>query len=90
MKQIMTIEQFRASRRDCPDLGAFFKDSTLEGVPGFLYGPTGAETYIEKTGACFVLLLDRDIIKENSLSTLERRLYPWAKAEGYLAVEEAA
>jgi hypothetical protein len=80
----MTFEEFQATRTDCADIGAaigadMYRD---EPVAGFLYH---GGLYIEKHGSDgFYLLIEREDWISADLAELERKLFEFALAEGYV------
>lgn len=77
----MTIERFRASRREVSDLGASIGDDGLAGIPGFTY--LGV-LYIERYGDGYHLLIGRHTEVGSDLDAFEQRLFDFAKSEGYV------
>ena len=80
---MMTFAQFQASGRAVKNLAAV-EHCAAQGAagPGRVYAN---DLYIERAGPrgwCLTLGNDSRI---DALPTLERRLYDWAVAEGYLA-----
>jgi hypothetical protein len=84
----ITLDQFRASGRDCDDLGAALDDARWD-LPdggkarGRLYLDV---LYIERimhSEGEWSLLLGNDERISNDLPSLEARLYHWALSEGY-------
>jgi hypothetical protein len=91
-KPVMTIEQFRATRTECSDLGADLSDECLTGTSGYLYcgvlyierfGPHCPED-VRRRGA-FHLLLGRDEWVTDDVAKLETILFAFAQREGYTA-----
>jgi len=89
----MTFDQFRATGKDCDDLGSALNDATWEDNPepgrGRLYLDV---LYIERKPARgwlnglpqeWYLLIGRDDWLSDDLEALEKKLYEFAIAEGY-------
>lgn len=77
----MTFEQFQATGFDCADLGAHISEDSLENVPGRVYLDC---LYIERLASGqWNLLLERDEWQSDTLEPLERKLYAFARSEGY-------
>jgi hypothetical protein len=87
----MTFEQFQASGRDVPDLGAEIVGMDLEGKPGRVYLYEGGP-YIERSATGWYLCLGRDEyeVTDEDRPTVERLLYDWCKAERFFEDEAAA
>lgn len=78
---MMTLEQFRATRTECADLGERFGAEYFDKAPraGFVYA---GEAYIEREpDGSFYVRLYRDDYASNNLAELEARLYAWALTE---------
>lgn len=81
----MTLEEFRAGKQFCNDLGKALNDGDLEYVRGWLYGPHHTY-YIDETDRRFFngqwhLILERCEWVTDDLADLERRLYVWVADE---------
>jgi hypothetical protein len=91
---MMTFEQFRSTAKHCDDLGKALADAHWEGdetaAKGNLYLNC---LYIEQVQphwpeaarreGAWHLLIGRDEWITDDLTSLERKLYDWAMAEGY-------
>jgi hypothetical protein len=94
----MTLEQFRASRSEVPDLSAVISDhgGDLEGERGFVYAGNVYMRIYDKSEAQpernVGLVLDGwDWLKpESQLSELEEQLYEWALSVGALDGEQTS
>jgi hypothetical protein len=88
----MTLEQFRAIKVYCGDLGAALNDShwAPEEAPGigWLYmGRLYIETLPPGSPHRWMLTIGNDSEMSNDLAGLERKLYEFAVSEGYIAAE---
>lgn len=76
---MLTIDQFRATRTECADLGAHIRDFGLGGIRGYVYTD---DVYI---AICddgeFCLTIWNDSVKSADLADLERMLYTWCLME---------
>jgi hypothetical protein len=91
---VLTFAQFQATRVRCDDLGTALNDATLAklGSKGFLYlseppnaqGYTGGLYIEEDLPSIWRLVLGDDEELTADLEDLERRLYQFAIAEGYI------
>jgi hypothetical protein len=87
-KRVITLDQFRASGRDCDDLGAALDDcrwDLLDGgkARGRLYlDVLYIERIMHSEGEWSLLLGNCESIS-NDLPSLEAQLYAWALSEGY-------
>ncbi len=93
--EMMTFEQFQATKTHCDDIGAAISDARWEHEPvpakGNLYL---GELYIEEVLPHFspemkhqgkwYLTIHRDEWVSDDLEDLERKLYEFAKDEGFL------
>lgn len=89
----MTFEQFRATRTVCADLTKAFPGMCWEDGPaasGLVYldelyiedvKPHWAET-ARKRGKWYLILCNEEFVSDD-LTLLERRLYEYAKSEGF-------
>ena len=83
----MSIEEFRAGRQWCTDLGKALQDARWEHesqpASGWLY--CNGQLYIEQIddGRFMLVIGNLDWIED--LASLEQRLYQFAMSEGYLA-----
>jgi hypothetical protein len=87
----MTFEQFRDSGRDCKDIGAALRDDVLIGSLGRLYCDDCL--YIEDTSGPgwtrvgpigrWYTLIGRAEFDSDDLAVIERKLYEFARSEGY-------
>lgn len=83
MRDILTLEEFRATRQACADLGVELNDSSLEGIPGWTYvwhlhilrHPDGPND--DSIGH---LIIGRSEYF-GPIETLEKTLYLWAEEE---------
>lgn len=81
----MTLEEFRAGKQWCENLGKALDDGDLEYVCGWLYGPQ--HTYfIDQTDrrhfdGRWHLILDRSEWVTDDLADLEEALYYWVAHE---------
>jgi hypothetical protein len=84
---IMTLDQFRATGRDCDDLGEALGDSRWDDGVGPACGRLYLEAlYIERamhSNGEWYLDLGQDGLITNDLPRLEARLYEWAVANDY-------
>lgn len=88
----MTLEEFQATGRDCPDLGAALADECLQGAVGRLY--SGGSLWIEDTtnwptdapgyghGRWYTLIGNCQY-QSDTLIEIEWRLYEFALDSGY-------
>ena len=89
----MTFEQFQATRKWCDDLGAALADARWEGEPaarGNLYLDVLCIEQVQdhwpaaaRARGRWHLLIGRDEQISDDLESLERRLYEFARSEGY-------
>jgi hypothetical protein len=89
----MNLDQFRATRKPCVDLGAALSEEMLNGVGGLLYCDV---LYIEDTTTWtkdapgygkgrWYTLIGRVEYQSDDLAVIEERLYDFASREGYTA-----
>lgn len=79
----MTFEEFKTRRSHVEDLGRHIVDYGFEVVSGFIY-PGGLHIEEDRFGGdAYFLTLGNDSTSSEDLETLERKLYDWAKDEGY-------
>ena len=100
-----TLDQFRATRRTCDNLGEALRDECLEGSKGFTY--LGSSLFIERFDfhpaagpvtyngepraiVGYNLIIGRDEWITTELADLERKLYQFAIDEGYTLNEGQA
>ncbi len=76
---MMTLEQFRTTGRDCPDLGIPTSDDSLTGVRGRTYVDA---LHIQRDGDGWLLHIE-NVEEKGDLADLEAKLYGWAKDEGW-------
>jgi len=85
-RKMTTIEDFRATRKWCEDLGAALKDGRwdYEAKPatGYLY--CNGQLYIEQNADGRFMLVIGSMDWIDSLDALETRLFRFAQTEGYL------
>jgi len=84
---MITIQEFRASRREVADLGAEITDTggDLTGQRGFLYAGNVYMTIDDQPGERYVglVLSEWDYYRaESELPMLEEHLYEWAVESG--------
>lgn len=88
----MDLQQFRATGRDVPDLGAELPGMDLDGTAGRIYLHEGG-AYIERweddrhgvappNGPTWLLTLGRDQY-DGDLPKLEQLLFDWCRDEGF-------
>jgi len=78
---MMTLNQFRATRTECADLGEAMRADYFELSPraGFMYA---GDAYIEKeSDGSFLLTLHNEQYADTDIAPLEARLYAWALTE---------
>lgn len=80
----LSLEQFRAPRREVTDLGEAICDDALAEFPGFIYLDA---LYIEHYRDGYHLLIGRDTQVSSDLGAFEQRLYDFALSEGYCDVD---
>lgn len=82
----MKLLEFSATKARCEDLGLALDDASLIGRPGYLYL---GKLYIEDRGGDAALqrygmAIDRELFESDEIESLEKLLYVFAAAEGYL------
>jgi hypothetical protein len=90
----MTFKQFKATKTHCDDIGAVINDARWEGEPAAVGNIYLGQLYIEqvlphwpeatKARGKWYLLIHRNEYVSDNLESLERKLYEFAKSEGYL------
>lgn len=91
---MLTLEQFRKTRREVPDIaadieknGGWVDGDELKGQRGFLYAGDVYMTIDDQPGGRYVhlILSGRDLYRaESELPMLEEHLYEWALTSGAL------
>lgn len=83
---VTTLDQFRATGRDCDDLGAAGIDD-MEGRPGRLYGDEDSGLHIERDGGEWLLTI-ANCSWSGALADMEAELYAWALSEHFFYRDE--
>lgn len=74
MKPTLTLEEFRATRTECPDVRPYFGDDGSEQpMPGYLYAGDGGVICLDKEGEPYLIIYNQQWLKP--LADLEVILY---------------
>lgn len=78
----MTLDEFRATRRECVDIGDALNDEGADGVAGYIYADM---LWIERTrDGGYHLLIGNSSELGTDLGAFEARLYEFGCSEGYI------